>query len=332
MQELAHIPKVPLAQLPTTVELLTRTSKRLGAEVWVKRDDLTGGAVGGNKARKLEYLVAAARRADADTLITCGAAQSNHARATAAVAATCGFRCRLLLHGDRAPVASGNLFLDELFGAVIDSCTRAEYQDRDAIMRRMADDERRAGRRPYLIVEGGSDATGSIGYAAAAFEIAADEQRLGFRFDHIVFATGSGGTLAGLLAGAELAGLRAKIRAVAVCDDAAYFTAVADRILGAMRTLFLPNLGAHAGQAAILDGFKGLGYGRSTVEELDLWRRMARESGLVLDPVYTLKAWRGLEAQIATGAVERGSRVLFLQTAGIAAALAHADAAPAPCR
>ena len=194
--------RVPLARLPTPIERLDRLSAAIGVEVWAKRDDLTGTGASGNKIRKLEYLIAEARAAGADTLVTTGGVQSNHARATALAARRCGLDPVLLLRGAQPVRPEGNYLLDRLLGAEIHWITPEAYRtDRDARLAQIAEDLRRRGAVPYVIPMGGSNATGTLGYVAAAREVAAQHPE---RFDGVVCAVGSAGTLAGLAIGADL--------------------------------------------------------------------------------------------------------------------------------
>lgn len=308
---LSHPPRVDLARLPTPCEPAERTSARLGVELWVKRDDLTGAELSGNKVRKLEFLLADARARDADTLITCGGEQSNHCRATALAAARLGLSSALLLRTadpSRPPPAEGNILLCRMAGAEIRWITPAEYRRRADEMARLAHDLRARGRSPYVIPEGGSNALGAWGYALALGELLEQVPR---PFT-IVYACGSGGTGAGLLLGRRLLSA-ADVRCVGVCvcDDAAYFR-------GVMRAI-LHDAGHDLADAEIeiLEGYVGRGYALSSPAEIDAILEMARTEGLVLDPVYTGKAWFGLASELARDPRAFGPRVVFLHTGGI---------------
>lgn len=290
-----------LARLPTPLHRLERLSRACGAEIWVKRDDLTGFGLSGNKVRKLEYLLEAAVAEGADTVLTTGGIQSNHARATAIAARMLGLEPVLLLRGERPHVSDANLLLDDLLGARVEWCTEAGYADRDALLAELADDVRRAGGRPYTIPEGGSNALGSAGFVAAADEVRA---QVDAPFDRVVCAVGSGGTLAGLAMGADLG----PVRGVAVCDDAATFRARVQDIAGD-RPLEAPG-----GRWDVVEGYQGPGYGIATPEVWDAIRTAARLEGLLLDPVYTGKAMAALLAEVAAG--RWGGRILFWHTGG----------------
>jgi D-cysteine desulfhydrase len=286
-----------LARLPTPLVRLERVSRALGAEIWCKRDDLTGLALTGNKVRKLEFLLAEALERGADVVLTTGGVQSNHARATAVAARQLGLDVVLLLRGSPTDDPDGNLLLDYLLGARIVWCTGTEYRERrDAILAELAERERAKGRRPYVIPEGGSNALGARGYAAAAEEI-------GERFDHVVVACGSGGTVAGLALGPDIG----PIHGIAVCDDRAYFEA---RIRAMDPAIPAPGPRWH-----IEDGFQGPGYGIATSEVWAGVRQMAELEGLLLDPVYTGKAWWALRTRVAEGTWD--GRILFWHTGGV---------------
>jgi len=295
-----------LARRPTPVQRLERMSRELSVELWVKRDDLTGFGLSGNKVRKLEYLLADAQARGADTVITCGGIQSNHARATAVAARQLGLRPVLLLRGEEPEVRDGNLLLDGLLGAEVRWCTQQAYRERRGpLMEEMADDLRAGGARPYVIPEGGSNGLGALGFVAAAEEL---REQAG-RFDHVVVAVGSGGTLAGLAMGPDIG----RLHGVAVCDDRQTFVQIAQRI-GAEAAEFgarLPPVGA---RWDVVEGYQGPGYGIATE---GVWRAiaaMAQVEGLLLDPVYTGKAWHALCAEARAGRI--GGRVLLWHTGG----------------
>jgi len=299
---------VSLARLPTPIQPLPRLSDRLGVDLRVKRDDLTGTGLSGNKVRKLEYLVADALDRGADTLVTCGGAGSNHCRATAVVAARQGLRCAVLLRTpDGVPPPepwTGNLLLVRMLGAEARFVTPATYRDYDGMFAAAVADLEVLGRRPYVVPEGGSNALGSRGYADAFSEVLADWPEA----DSVVCAMGSGGTAAGLVLGRRAAGgAGPRPVAVNVCNDAPFFRRRLAAILGDPAEEDL----------TILDGFKGRGYARSSPGELTLIADVARTEGLLLDPVYTGKAFRGLVQTLHDLPDLLGERVLFLHTGGI---------------
>ncbi|HET6203615.1 MAG TPA: D-cysteine desulfhydrase family protein [Planctomycetota bacterium] len=318
--EIAYPRAVPLALVPTPIERLERASRALPVRVWVKRDDLTGCALSGNKVRKLEFLLAEALGGGADAVVTCGGLQSNHARATAIACARLGLRCRLLLRGSPDAPLEGNYLLDRFVGAEVRFLSMEEWRGLDALFEEECGRIRAAGGRPYLVPEGGSNALGSLGYARAVEEIARWSKETGVVFHSIVHATGSGGTTAGILLGCAAIGYSAEPVGVAVCDDEAFFRNRVDAIFEEARTRFAPR--ASRRSYAIAEGYKGRGYGMTSPEELEDLRRVAREEGLILDPVYTGKAFRGLLGEVRGGRFPAGSDVLFLHTGGIFGLLA----------
>ncbi len=314
-------PRVSIAHLPTPLEMLPRLTAHLGGpQLWVKRDDQTGLATGGNKTRKLEFLVAEALAQGADTLITCGAAQSNHARQTAAAAARFGLACTLVLRGEPPPQAQGNLLLDELLGAEI---VWAGADDLTARLEQTADALRSRGRRPYVVPYGGSNPVGVCSYVAAMEELLAQAAQAGLSFDHIVLASSSGGTQAGLTVAARALNYRGRILGISVdlpADPlrrrmAELATATAD-YLGLPLT-FAPE------DFAVEDGYRGGGYGVISDLEREAIRLLARTEGLLLDPVYTGRAFGGLIDLIRRGAFSPQERVLFWHTGGVAGLFAR---------
>lgn len=320
-------PRLDVAALPTRIRVLERASARLhGPTLWIKHDDDTGGVWTGNKIRKLQFTVHEALDEGADVLVTCGGLQSNHCRATAALARRFGLDVVLCLRGEPPAHLEGNLLLDRVLGADIRFWTPEAYAANEAGMEAIADELRAAGRRPFVIAEGCSMPSGCLGYVEAAQEIAHAQQELGVRFGAIVHAVGSGGTTAGLELGVRLFGLDADPVGIPVCDDAAYFRPrIADLCEQAARDY---ELGVHvlASEIDLRDGHGGLGYGVTRPEELQSLLRLAREDGVVLDPVYTGKAWHGLLAEIAAGRFAGAEHLLFLHTGGVFGLAAHAGA------
>lgn len=311
--------KASLARLGTPLQPLARTSEALGVEVLVKRDDLTGAELSGNKVRKLEFLIAEAQDQGADVVITCGGEQSNHARATAFAAARVGMASVLILRTDdpaAPPAPTGNILLDRLAGAALRWISRADWARRGELLAAEAERQRAAGRRPYVIPEGGSNATGSWGYVECARELVADLAPLPAKRTTVIYACGSGGTGAGLILGAKLHGLRADVAGVNVCDDRAYFVAAISRITDEF-TARWPGATVRASDIELVDGHVGLGYAKSRPEELRSLRDLARREGLVLDPVYTGKAWHGMVTELARDPRRFGERIVFVHTGGM---------------
>jgi D-cysteine desulfhydrase len=334
-------PRVRLANLPTRGHWLRhgQTDRPRGEadrfRIWVKRDDQTGSELMGNKVRKLEYLMAEAVAEGATHVITCGGEQSNHARATAFAAAQLGLNSILILRTDdpeSPPAATGNILLDRLVGAELQWISRAAWRDRNQLLAEAADRVRRAGDRPYVIPEGGSNALGSWGYLRAAHELADDLAGIASPDQPVtvVYACGSGGTAAGLILGAKLLGFAERgirLAAINVCDDRAYFVDVISRICAEAEARW--QLGADVTEAAIdiVDGHVGRGYARSRPEELATIRDVCRSDGIVLDPVYTGKAFHGMLTELAADPRRFGSAIAFLHTGGLFGLFAPSDIA-----
>lgn len=321
-------PRLSVARLPTPIRLLERLSADLvPTRIWVKHDDETGGVLGGNKVRKLEYVVREAIDAGADTLITCGGIQSNHCRTTAALARRVGLDVVLCLRGQPPARLEGNLLLDHVLGANVRWLTPSEYETHDAYMATVADELRTAGKRPFVITEGASMPMGCFGYIEAAQEIAAFETEHSLRFDAIVCACGSGGTGAGLELGVRLTGRQTKVVHMAVCDDASHFRRKIAQLCADTNTRF--DLGVTVSEAAIdvVDDHVGGGYGLASSEQLTHMTGVARREGLVLDPVYSGKAFFGLCRDLAAGKLI-GREILFVHTGGLFGLFPFADALP----
>lgn len=319
--------KLHLVHGPTPVQSHPALNRLLECEVWLKRDDMTAGAESGNKIRKLEYLLGDATNQGADTIITCGGTQSNHARATALLSRQLGLRCTLILRSedesDRALV--GNLLLSHLSGANIRYVTAAEYAQRVTLLQSVADDLRQSGAKPYVIPEGGSNGLGALGYVDAIEEVR-KQAALGLlpeTLDSVAFACGSGGTAAGVALGIAHFGVAKRADAFAVCDDKAYFEQRVATIV-AEATRRRPDLGT-PGSLNIHDAYKGPRYGVMDAEQLDFLRRVTAETGLVFDPVYNGKALFGLSKL-----EDKPNRVLFIHTGGLPGLLAQAALVAVP--
>jgi L-cysteate sulfo-lyase len=303
--------RLHFARLPTPVEALPRLSETLGGpRLLIKRDDQTGLAFGGNKTRKLEFLVAEARDQGTKTLVSGGALQSNHCRQTAAAAARFGFECILVLTGDKPEQASANLLLDQLFGAQV--VYAADRKDRDRILQQTFDRAGEKGMKPYLVPYGGSSPTGALGYAFAVKEFM--EQNV--PTDWIVFATSSGGTHAGLLLGQRMFGYKGKVLGISVDeseewlrDHISELASSASEKLG-KRIEFTP-----AEVLANADYCKA-GYGVLAEREREAIHLFAKFEGLLLDPVYTGRAAAGMIDLIRKGFFKKNETVLFLHTGG----------------
>jgi D-cysteine desulfhydrase family pyridoxal phosphate-dependent enzyme len=313
-----RLARVPLATLPTPVEELPRLSQHLGCRIFIKRDDLTGLAMGGNKTRKLEFLVADAISAGARTLITAGAPQSNHCRQTAAAAARMGLRCVLILSGEKsqAQASTGNILLDTLLGAEI---VWTEGQGRDEMMDRVLERERRAGHQPYLIPYGGSNPIGAAAYAVAMQEFAAQQ----IEVEWVVFATSSGGTQAGLALGARLTGLKVRLHGISVDKAASPFREQVAELANRTAEKVGADTRIRPEELIVDDRFVGAGYGKPDALELGAITLFARMEGMLLDPVYTGRAAGGMLSMIRSREIPPGARVLFWHTGGTPALWAY---------
>jgi D-cysteine desulfhydrase len=316
--EFHYPPSISLANLPTPIQKLERLSDAWGGpEIYIKRDDLTGFGLSGNKVRKLEFSVAAALEQGADTVITCGGIQSNHARATAVAAARVGLRSFLVLRGDGRSRSEGNLFLDRLLGCEFRFITPEEYEGVDAMMSDISDMLRKKGRKAYVIPEGASNEIGYFGYIRAAEEISIQLKEMDLAVDFIVTATGSGGTLGGLLLGKKFFGLQAQPVGINVCDTADYFQERIHGVIMRMVSKFGWEVKIPKKDIVLIDGYVGEGYALSTDEELRLITDVARMEGIFIDPVYTGKTLFGLRDLIRKGRFTKGQKILFLHSGGV---------------
>lgn len=319
-----NLARVPIAHLPTPLEPLPRLTAQLGGpELWIKRDDQTGLATGGNKTRKLEFLVADALAQEADTLITGGAAQSNHARQTAAAAAKFGLERVLVLRGDEPSQTHGNLLLDRLLGAEVFWTGERPLAE---VMDKVAEGLRRAGLRPYVVPYGGSNPVGASGYVASMEELLAQRAAQRLHFDHIVLPSSSGGTQAGMAVGARALGFEGQILGISIDLKANDL----QRLLANLATATANHLGLEftfaPADLAVNDGYLGSGYGVVSDLEREAIRTMARTEGVLLDPVYTGRAFGGLLDLIRRGTFGAGERVLFWHTGGTTGLFGYGEA------
>ena len=326
---LSRYPRVALAHLPTPLELLPRLTDHLGGpQIYVKRDDCTGLGTGGNKTRKLEFLMGAALAEGADTVITQGAVQSNHARQTAAAAAKLGLRCELIfekrVEKASAPyLSSGNVLLDRLLDARIREVPKGS--DMDAALGAVAGELRRQGRKPYVIPGGGSNPVGALGYVDCAQELVEQANRQGLVIDHVVHATGSAGTQAGLLVG-----LRANNCSMAVTGIGVNV----DRQTQEQRVFALAErTAAFTGAAGVVErndvvcncDYVGPGYGIPTEAMNDALLLLARLEGLLFDPVYSGKALAGMIDMIGKRQFAATDTIVFIHTGGVAGLFGYVD-------
>jgi D-cysteine desulfhydrase family pyridoxal phosphate-dependent enzyme len=324
------LPRLPLAHLPTPLEPMPRLRTALQAEaptcpiplLLVKRDDQTGLASGGNKTRKLEYLLAEALAKEADTVLTVGAPQSNHCRQTAAAAAKAGLRCVLVLGGNAPRLEGGNLLLDRLLGAEI---VWAGERDRMALLADEAQAQAAAGHRPYVIPYGGSSPVGAAGYAMAFQELLEQAGASAWTVDHVVVASSSGGTQAGMAVGAWTSGFEGQVHGISIDRRAAEFQpALAELATQTASLLGVPH-SFPAQDFIVHDAYLGSGYGVLGDPEREAIRLLAASEGLLADPVYTGRALAGLVDLIRQGRFRADETVVFWHTGGLPALFAYAE-------
>ena len=315
IEKLDKIDRIQLANLPTPIYELGNVSRDLGKNIWIKRDDFTGAEMSGNKVRKLEFSIAEALREGCDVLITAGGIQSNHARATAAAAARLGLKSHLVLNISVPPKTEGNYLLDQMLGAKITLLDESENVTLSAKMEQVAEEYRQAGHKPYIIPVGASNGVGNFGYLNTVREIMEQEEKMGITFDAIVCAVGSGGTYSGLYLGNKLFGLGRRIVGITVSDNKDYFQKVCGVIVD--QTLAMLGMDPDEDKAfSFIDGYKGLGYAISKADELEFIAGIAAKEGIVLDPVYTGKAFYGLYNEVKKGTFDSCENVLFIHTGG----------------
>jgi len=290
--------KVSLARLPTPVDFFGRLSEKYRINLFIKRDDLTESIASGNKLRKMEYVLFDALEKGADTLITCGGIQSNHCRSVAWVAANRGLHCVLLLRGQAPEIPQGNLLLDRILGAEVRYYTPEVFKNINTIADDVCEELLLKGRRPYYIPMVG--------------ELAAQ----GNSYDHIYCATGSGGTLAGILLGCRFFNFPGTPHGMAVCDDTSYFVSELERIRGEFKEKYGIDPDFSNAAQVIDDRYVGTGYALNTPAELRTMADIAQTEGLVLDPVYSLKAFIGMLDHARQGIIQPGETALFIHTGG----------------
>jgi D-cysteine desulfhydrase family pyridoxal phosphate-dependent enzyme len=305
------IPRINFAHLPTRIEEMPRLSQALGGpRLFVKRDDQTGLAFGGNKTRKLEFLVGEAKEQGARTLISAGSMQSNHCRQTAAAAARFGLDCILVLIGELPTRPTANLFLDELLGAQVVPVTNRVTLDR--VLQETFDEASASGEKPYLVPYGGSNTTGALGYAFAVEEFLAQSVEA----DWIVFGTSSGGTHAGLVLGQRLFGYKGKVLGISIDQSEEWLKSRVSALASDASQRLGPRIEFKLEDVLANDKYCGAGYGVLTDAEREAVTLFARCEGLLLDPVYTGRAAAGLIDLIRRGSFKKDERVLFWHTGG----------------
>jgi len=317
---LARFPRLRFAHLPTPLEPMENLSRLLdGPNIWVKRDDCTGLAGGGNKTRKLEFLMADAEQQGADTIITQGAVQSNHARQTAAIAAKLGYECYLLLEnrtGSDDPdfLANGNVLLDDIYNARLSDFPAGTDMNQEMLS--LAEELRVAGKKPYIIPGGGSNRIGALGYVNAAYELVGQCNDQGLKVDHIVHATGSTGTQAGLVtgltaihSGIDLMGISVRALKEAQEENVYRLACETAELIGSSAALNRSDVVANS-------DYVGEGYGMPTDGMIEAVEMTARHESILLDPVYSGKGMAGLIDLVRQGFYRRGENIVFIHTGG----------------
>lgn len=306
--------KMNLAWKPTPIELLEKFSHH--AEIYIKRDDYTGLISSGNKIRKLEYCLYDAKEKGCDTLITCGGIQSNHCRATVYAGRKTGFDVYLVLRGKPQEDPQGNLLLDKLMSAKIKYVTYEEYKERiNEIMEELAEELKKQGKKPYIIPEGASNEVGCLGYVECMDEMKEFVEKE--NIEAIYLAVGSGGTYAGLLLGKKLLNINVRLIGVIVCDSIKFFKGKIEDICRKAIVQYELPLSISSEDVELIEGYIGAGYAIPYEEEIETIKELAKY-GIILDPVYTGKAFYGMLKES-----KDFKKILFLHTGGIFSIFAY---------
>ena len=315
--DLNNLSRFKLAEYPTPIHFLkTLTTAFDGPDIYMKRDDLISLGMGGNKVRKLEFLIGEALKQRKDTLVTAGGIQSNHCRLTAASARRAGLDCHLVLNGVPPETPNGNLLLDNLFGAHIHYCDR---KDRDSMLYQVADELAENGKKPYVIPVGGSNSTGSVGYVDAMFELEIQLKEMNLTPDAIVFASSSGGTQAGLTLGAGITGFKGQVLGISIDQvktGTASFLPVLTRIVNETAKRIDSDIAMTESDFSLDCHYLGAGYAVPGDLEFDAIRYLARYEGILLGPVYTARAMGALLDMIQKKVFKKDQSVLFWHTGG----------------
>ena len=330
---LNDIPRVSLSFLPTPLEHLSILSERLGGpQIWIKRDDMTGLATGGNKARKLEFLLAEALENNADTVLTFGAVQSNHCRMTAAAACKLGLKSFLVLSGDKPDGLTGNLLIDEILGAeylfLPDYNDPSKLEEMQLAVFNVVQDLSEQGRNVYMIPPGGSCPLGDVGYYVAALELFDQAREADFRIDAIFVAVGSGGTHAGLLTGVKVLDMPTQVIGIAVIKEGSFEelgVPPVEDIVNDVGELIGEKPNVTADDVIIDYSYYGEAYGVPTPECIEAIKLVARTEGILLDPTYTGKAMAGMIDMIRKGRFGKGDNIVFIHTGGYPGIFPHGE-------
>ncbi len=323
---LKNLPRFRLAEFPTPIHPLKALSKACnGPLIYMKRDDLTSLGMGGNKTRKLEFLIGQALEQDKDTLVTAGGLQSNHCRLTAAAARKAGLECHLVLNGTKPANPNGNLLLDKIFGAKIHYCDR---KDRDKKLFQVSDELTAKGKQPYVIPVGGSNSIGSVGYVNAMLELSSQLNDMSIKPDAIVFATSSGGTQAGLTLGAKITGFKGDVLGISI-DQVKTGSEAFPPVLADITNTTAERIGSDIRMTesdfSLNCDYLGAGYAQPGDLEFNAIENLALHEGILLGPVYTARAMGGLLDLIKKGYFTKDHTVLFWHTGGTPELFAWAD-------
>jgi len=321
-----HLPRIHLAEFPTPIHHLEALTKKYnGPDIFIKRDDLTSLGLGGNKTRKLEFLIGEALKQGKDTLVTTGGLQSNHCRLTAAAARKAGLNCHLVLNGDPPEISNGNLLLDRVFGAAIHFCDR---KDRDDRLLQVAEELEDAGKSPYIIPLGGSNSIGSAGYVDGMLELTRQLDEMSITPDSIIFATSSGGTQAGLALGAKITGFNGEILGISIDQSKTGpdpFPPVLTRIANSTADRIGSDIRMADSDFSLNCDYLGAGYAIPDELEFNAIRNLSLDEGILLGPVYTARAMGGLLDLIEKGYFVKGQTVVFWHTGGTPELFAWAE-------
>ena len=315
--KLESLPRFRLAEFPTPIHHLETLSKAYnGPEIYMKRDDLTSLGMGGNKTRKLEFLIGEALEQGKDTLVTAGGLQSNHCRLTAAAARKAGLKCHLILNGTEPANSNGNLLLDKIFGAKIHYCDR---KDRDDRLSQVGEELESIGKKPYVIPVGGSNSTGSVGYVNAMVELDTQLKKIQIKPDAIVFATSSGGTQAGLALGAKIIDFKGQVLGISIDQTKTGdepFPPILTKIVNATAKQIGSDIQMTDKNFFLNCDYLGAGYAMPGDLEFNAIKDLAQHEGILLGPVYTARAMGGLLNLIQKGIFTKNQTILFWHTGG----------------
>lgn len=325
-KRISTLPRIKLAMLPTPLQEMPRLSKVLGGpRLWIKRDDLTGIAFGGNKERKTEFVMADAMQKGADVIITTGAIQSNHARVTAAAAKKLGLKVVLVLRGEEPKEYNGNLLLDNLFGADI-KFVQVDWQQTFQAMETVAEELKGKGHKPYIVPGGASYPTGAVGYVNAMVELVNQAEEENLNINYVVHASGSGGTQAGLILANKALKTGIKILGMCIKPNATqWLTEKIVKIANGIEKLLDLKEVVTQRDVFLIDDYAGENYGVLTSEAVEAIRLVAQTEGILLDPVYTGKAMAGLMDLVKKGHFKKDDNIVFIHTGGTPALFVYKD-------